>query len=198
MHLLPNTLSQQALTQSTRQSASEALLASKTARKILSSYPDYGKAPPEYLLSVTEFIAFRSAEEQEALAHPLSGIATKCKFLPTLADMNEFLDARAKRLNTRATGYKYFKRGEGDPLDIADAERRKTQVMETLGYDPAKPRPTKLTPLDRGIMDAIEHDRWSSADLKTPAKPASAELKALLKEQGYPQPVDAHETSQAA
>ncbi len=140
------------------------------------------------MLSVTEFLAFRDADEQEALANPLTGIATKCKFLPTIADMNEFLDERAKRLNTRATSYRYFK--PDALIDMPIEERRKAQVLSELGYDPSKQRKIKREPLEPAIIDAIEEGSWSSTNLKTPAKPASAELKALLMQQGYePWPV---------
>lgn len=187
------TLSQRALMQSVPQSRMEVSNATRTAEKILSAYPDYGKAPDEYLLSVAEFIAYQIPEVQEALAHPLTGIATKCKFLPTIADLREFIEGRAKRLNTRATGYRYFRRGEDDPVEISPAERRKAQVLAELGYDPSKPRTRK--PIEPAILDAIEEKRWSSADLKTPARPPSPELKALLIEQGYLLPI---KTEQAA
>lgn len=192
MEQLPKIQSRADLQRSTPPSmnASAVKVATKIAEKILGAYPDYGKAPEGYLLSVTEFIAYQIPEVQEALAHPLTGIASKCKYLPTIADLKEFIEERARRLNTRATGYRYFKRGEGDPLEMADAERRKAAVVEALGYDPAKPKPTKRLPLDRGIMDAIQENRWSSGDLKTPAAPASEELKQLLREQGYVLPGD--------
>lgn len=186
-------LSQRALMQSEPRSKAEVTKATRIAEKILSAYPDYGKAPDGYLLSVTEFIAYQIPEVQEALAHPLTGIATKCKYLPTIADLKQFIDDRAKRLNTRATGYRYFRRGEGDPLDIPDAERRKAQVLAELGYDPSGPKVEKRTPIEPAILDAIEEGSWSSDHLKTPARPASPELKALLIEQGYllpPKPIE--------
>lgn len=137
------------------------------------------------MLSVTEFIAYQIPEVQEALAHPLTGIATKCKYLPTIADLKQFIEDRARRLNPTPRAYPLFKRGEGDPPDMADADRRKAQVLAELGYDPAKPKAERRAPLDPGILDAIEENRWSSKDLKTPAAPISPELRALLIEQGY-------------
>lgn len=114
------------------------------------------------------------------MAHPLTGVATKCKYLPTIADLKQFVEDRFKRLNTRSTTYKYLKPGEGDPLDMATAEKRKATVLETLGYDPSQPYERKREPLPAGIMDAIEEGRWSSANLKTPPAPPSAELKTLV------------------
>lgn len=162
--------------------------ASRLMKRILGAFPDYGKASPEYLLSITEYLAYLPADEQEALAHPVSGIASKTEFLPTKAKMAEFLADRFKRLNTRATGYRYFKPGEGDPLEISDLERRKAIVFKELGYDPLKPKPRDLKPLEPAIRDAIAEDRYSLSHLKTPSRPASPELKALLIEQGYLMP----------
>jgi hypothetical protein len=196
-------LSQRALTKSAPQSKAEVTKATRIAEKILSSYPDYGKAPDGYLLSVTEFIAYQIPEVQEALAHPLTGIATKCKYLPTIADLREFIEERAKRLNTRATGYRYFRPSEDDSVDVSPAERRKAQVLSELGYDPSKPRDEKRRPIDPAIRDAIEGDRWTINQLKTPATPASIELLQVLAEQGYPGPLEArlvrdNRTSEAA
>lgn len=163
------------------------------AQKILSAYPDYGKAPDGYLLSVTEFIAYQIPEVQEALAHPLTGIATKCKFLPTIADLKQFIEERAKRLYDPPRAYPLFKRDEVNPRPEPD--RRKAQVLAELGYDPSKPEAVKRKPLEPAIIDAIEEGRWSSEQLKTTARPISPELRALLIEQGYLLPV---KTPQAA
>lgn len=188
-------LSQRALMPSGPPSKAEVSKATRIAQKILSGYPDYGKAPSEYLLSITEVIAYQIPEVQEALAHPLTGIATRCKYLPTVADIKQFIEDRASRLNTRSTTYRYLKPGEGDPVDMPTENRRKAQVLAELGYDPSKPRQVHRPPLDRGIVDAIEQHRWSSADLKTPAKPASAELKALILQQGGSLPQAAKEAA---
>lgn len=179
----------------TSPSAASMRLAEPMARKILAGYPDYGKAPPQYLLEITEFIALLGPADQAALANTLTGIATKTKFLPTKAEMVEFLNDRHKRLNTRATGYKYLKPGEEDKIEMSPAERRKAQVLEELGYDPMKTRGIERPPLDRAIVDAIQEDRWSISMLKTPTAPASEELKALLREQGFVLPCDREEAA---
>lgn len=181
---------------STSLNAASARQASDLARRILGGYPDYGKAPPEYLLSITEYLAYLPAEDQEALAHPVSGIASKCTFLPTKAQMAEFLADRHKRTNTRATGYRYLKPGEEDEIDIPPAERRKAQVLRELGYDPSISREVRQPrrPLDPGIIDAIQEGSWSSSSLKTPPGPITPELRALLIEQGVLPPA----TSEAA
>jgi hypothetical protein len=133
---------------------------------------------------VTEFIAYQIPEVQEALAHPLTGIASKCKYLPTIADLKEFIEDRAKRHQIRSTVYKYFGANHYDP-PMEPAEKRKAQVLAELGYDPSLPHAVKRPPIEPAILDAIAEGTWSSKHLKTPARPPSPELKALLIEQGY-------------
>jgi hypothetical protein len=139
------------------------------------------------LLSITEFIAYQLPEVQEALVHPTMGIATKCKFPPNVAELREFIEDRAKRLYPPPRAYPLFKRDGVDPeVDPRPApDRRKAQVLAELGYDPSKPQATKRAPIEPAIRDAMEEGSWSSAHLKTPSRPASPELKALLIEQGY-------------
>lgn len=60
-----------------------------TAKRILSCFPDYGKAPPEYLLRMTELLASYPPEVQERLVDLRRGIPGRCRFLPTLADIVE-------------------------------------------------------------------------------------------------------------
>lgn len=130
---------------------------------------------------MTQFIAYLDLDDQEALAHPMTGIASKCKYLPTIADLKQFVDERFKRLNTRATGYKYLKPDR--LVEMPPTERRKAQVIAELGYDPSVPNARQRPPLDPGIRDAIIENRWTISSLKTPARPPSRELLALLAEQ---------------
>ena len=104
--------------------------------------------------------------------------------------MAEFIADRHKRLNTRATGYRYLKPGEEDEVEIPPADRRKAQVLKELGYDPSitSDNRTIRKPLEPAIIDAIAEGRWSASSLKTPAGPISPELRALLIEQGVLQP----------
>lgn len=73
----------------------------KAAKRILSSYPDYGKAPAEYLLSMTELLASYPENIIARLADLRTGIASRTSYLPTVHDVtklaNEFLDADLQR-----------------------------------------------------------------------------------------------------
>lgn len=198
MDNLPKIQSTTDLQKCEQQSTSRAAVkeATRIAEKILGAYPDYGKAPDGYLLAVTEFIAHLSAEDREALAHPVTGIVSKSEFLPSIAKIKQFVDDRGRRLNTRATGYRYLKPGEEDEIEIPPGERRKAQVLKELGYDPSISREVRQPrrPLDPGIIDAIQEGSWSSSSLKTPSGPITPELRALLIEQGVLHPA----TSEAA
>lgn len=59
---------------------------------MLAGYPDYGKAPPLYLIAIIEFVALLRPDEQAALIHPRTGIATRCPFLPSIADLSKMVD----------------------------------------------------------------------------------------------------------
>lgn len=68
-------------------------LAKQAAGQILSSYPDYGKAPKEYIASVTEYLAGLPDFVVTRMADRHLGIAAKCQFLPTIADLKAYADA---------------------------------------------------------------------------------------------------------
>lgn len=62
------------------------------ARVILSRYPDYGKAPPEYLAGIAELIASLDDAVVLAMVNIRTGISARCKYLPTQADFVAFAD----------------------------------------------------------------------------------------------------------
>lgn len=57
----------------------------------MSAYPDYNKAPPEYLLTLTELLGSYDDETVARLVDMRTGIPSRCKFLPTVADIVEFV-----------------------------------------------------------------------------------------------------------
>lgn len=107
MDLAP-TLSPQDLTSSTAQLSEKNVrlqklkAGSEAAKIILSRYPDYGKAPPEYLASIAELLADMPPENIRVMTDKHIGISAKCKFLPTHADFIEFDEQiEARRYATR-------------------------------------------------------------------------------------------------
>ena len=61
------------------------------AEKILKRYPEYGKAPVEYLAAIAEFVASCDYRTQRRLEDNITGISARHKFLPTVADFAEFV-----------------------------------------------------------------------------------------------------------
>jgi hypothetical protein len=61
--------------------------ARKAARRILSCYPDYNKAPPEYIDNIIGLLAGYDEEICIRLSDLRTGIASRCVFLPTIADL---------------------------------------------------------------------------------------------------------------
>jgi hypothetical protein len=53
------------------------------------SYPDYGKAPPEFLLTMAETLSYLSEEEVAAVLDPRTGVTSKTEFLPTNKHIQE-------------------------------------------------------------------------------------------------------------
>lgn len=156
----------------------------KLAARILSNYPDYGKAPPEYLLTLSETLAGLTTSEIVWLCDANDGLATVCKYLPTTADIHEFLRekrAKAEQFKPAHTAYRKLNEDHGPWEAETDFERKKRVVKELLGYDPMKPTAPK-----RELVNptAAEVDVTVSA-LKTEARPISAEFRAHLESEGW-------------
>jgi hypothetical protein len=64
----------------------------------LTSYPDYGKAPPEYGVNLTEYLSYLTDDEMSVVMHPKHGITARSTYLPTNADIQALLrEAEQKR-----------------------------------------------------------------------------------------------------
>lgn len=150
--------------------------------RIMRTRPDYGKETPEYAMGFTESLSYLSDEELAWVTHPREGLHTVCKFLPTAADLFEFIRKKREPFEKfKAFGKTPAEREPEDkPLTRDEVERRRAIVRNTLGYDPvAKHAPVKR-PLTRPTDDEVR-----SLKLTTPAAPVSEELKKLLWQQGY-------------
>lgn len=58
--------------------------------KLIAVYPDYSKAPPTYILAITELFTSLDEEVLKAMVNLRTGIPSKCQFLPSIAELNEF------------------------------------------------------------------------------------------------------------
>ena len=105
------TRSQPSMPSLTKQSADRVDMARKAAKKILSSYPDYGKASPDYAVLLAEFLSFLTEEEIGAVMHPRHGVTAKTEFLPTNKQIQEVVNeyhARKKQFAPSTSGYQKF------------------------------------------------------------------------------------------
>ncbi len=151
---------------------------------LLKGRPDTGREGPEYLAGMIETLAWLTDEERAWLTHPRDGLHTVCKFLPTAADVHEFLRnkrAKAEEFKPAHTPYKRLAEEPGPWDRETDAERKARVVRECLGYNPqdrGKPQPRDLVPPSAEDIANLK--------LKTPPAPPSPYLINLLKQQGYP------------
>ena len=161
-------------------------MATASITYLLKGRPDAGREDPQYLAGMVDVLSWLTPEEHGWLTHPRDGLHTVCKFLPTPADVHEFLakrKARAEQFRPAPTSYHKF---DDDPNAAwnkeTDVERKKRVVRELLGYNPgAKPERTRqypLAPPTTAELDAV------FAGLKSPPGPITPQLRSLLIEQG--------------
>lgn len=147
--------------------------------------PDTNAENPKYLAEMVESMAYLTDEELAWLAHPRDGLQTVCKFLPTPADVHEFLRnkrAKAEQFQPAATAWRKIEEEPNAPWNReTDAERKRAVVRQLLGYDPDNGQPTTTR-----IFEVPSQDEVSNLRLKTPAAPISPQLVAKLESEGYP------------
>lgn len=127
--------------------------AEMAAQRILCCYPDYGKAPPEYLVSLMTALEKYPVEVIARLADQRGGIPAKCKqFLPTVGDVVEWGDKfMAQQQEREHQQERADYRASLRPMPMAEYEatrrddpsetkRRIGFVRAVLGYDPAVKR----------------------------------------------------------
>lgn len=169
----------------TKPSAEQMDSARRAAKKILGAYPDYGKAPPEYVVNFAEALSHLSADELAIVLHPKDGVATRCQYLPTIADIHAVLrDSKAKKeqFQPSHTNYRRLK-DETGPWDLeTDFERKKRVVTALLGYNPG----AEASVAGKQLRTAPAEETVRNMKLKTPAAVVSDQLIDLLEAQGWP------------
>lgn len=153
--------------------------------QMLKGRPEIGAENPKYLLEMVEVLAHVSDEDQAVLSHPVTGLQTVLKYLPTPADIHSFLrehHARKEQFKPAPTSWKKIEDDPDAPWNKeTDAERKKRVVEELLGYNPDK----KGAPSKRTSTPPTEQD-LKNLQLKSPDKPLTPQLIAKLKAEGYP------------
>jgi len=187
----------------------------KAAKRIFACYPDYAKAPAEYLATVTELLAGYPDWLLLRLADTRNGIASRSSWLPTVADItklaDQWLDEEAKRRalpkERRAVLVEPRKRAEPFPKlwealgheklagrnfeELSEAAKRLAvngrHEAELYLDERDKARAPRVGVVGRSEPTSEDFDALS-ASLKTPAAPMSKELRAKLEREGVLQP----------
>lgn len=152
---------------------------------LLKGRPDTERESPQYLAEMVEVLAHLTDEEISWLTHPREGLHTVCKYLPTPADVHEFIRkkrAKADQFKPAPTSWHKFTDDPAAPWNReTDYELKKRVVRESLGYDPNN----RETPVKRVLTPPCAAD-FESLTLKTPAAPPSRYLIELLERDGWP------------
>lgn len=61
---------------------------------LLRGRPDYGRESPEYTAGITETMSWLTDQELAWLTDPRDGLHTVCQYLPTPADVHNFLKTK--------------------------------------------------------------------------------------------------------
>ena len=127
----------QSLMQSQMKQSAGKDLGRTATKRLLSNYPDYGKAPADYLVALADCLANLTEAELAFVMHPQTGIAARSKFLPSVAEIHELLKdegAQHEQFKPAHTTYHRFKPEPEFTPELP--ERRKQVVIDALGYNP--------------------------------------------------------------
>ena len=179
---LVTTNGQRSISSSPKPDAAKMEEARQSVKRMLSSYPDYGRAPAEYLLTLTEFVAGLTEIEKSIVFDWKNGVTARTKFLPTIADMTEVINeftAKRKQFEPAHTAYRRFEPEAPLPPEETDLERRKRVVQELLGYNPQ----AKDTPVKRVLVPPTAEDLANLKSKLPPPGPPTRELREVIARQ---------------
>lgn len=116
-----------------RRNSTERDYAMKTAKMILSRYPDYAKATPEYTAGIVEILSRHPRYIQNRLADVQEGIIAHCAYMPTIADIQKLV-AKWEGIKPAPTTYKKLIPNEFPEGYDNNTESRKA-FIESLNLD---------------------------------------------------------------
>ena len=193
---VPEIQSQEDLRKLTRSSTDasqtrRARQATALAEKLLSSYPDYGKASKTYLLSIAEVFNQLPQDVAAAALNITTGVRARCAFLPTVADIVKFAeDYRVKQTQFQSPpryGIYQLLEPSNEPAPTSDECQRCrdhwNQVKEQI-Y--AEQRRKSGQPDSVIVPDNLSNEEaaaWVGERLRTPSAPPSDELVELVRQQ---------------
>jgi len=108
---------------------------------------------------MAECLVGLTPEEFAVVTNPSTGIATISKFLPSVADIHDFLRKEQAR-HEQFRPHTFYKKIELFDVEQPPLERRKEVVMNVLGYNPQDRKgramePEYAMPLDPKIVEAV-------------------------------------------
>lgn len=172
---LPAVTTSQKLTQQSPNSNVGKLKAARDAyRVIMRGRPEYGQESPEYTAGFIETLSHLTPEELAWVTDPRDGVHTRCKFLPTPADVFELIrekQAIREKINPRTSWQRLTPDAEIEDYE-PDVERRKRIVKEALGYDPQDRKVARVVkPMtDEEIRDVFAKSKYRGAVLSDEAR----------------------------
>lgn len=95
----------------------------------MTSYPDYGKAPPEYGVNLAEYLSYLTEDEIAVVMHPKKGITARSAYLPTNADIQALLREHEERQRQFKPSHTHYQR-------FASACTEKDAVVDKTPFRP--------------------------------------------------------------
>lgn len=130
----------------------------EAAEKILRRYPDYEKSPAAYKAALVEAIAGCADPVIAAMLDLRTGLSAKCRYLPTVADVMDFVGDYEKRHTFIAPRPAWMERKPEGPAQIGfqiDYDARRLQVQRAkAAMAEWKPEPPRGVPDPRNGPDA--------------------------------------------
>lgn len=165
--------------------------AERAARQMLSAYPDFGKAPPEYLLTITETVQLYPMRVSRHVCDPVRGLCSHLKWLPTVAEIKEAMDREAEQQDrwNMAAAEKVERRSKAErdrqweidnPIEKRRAFAQKLMASFKLMpiIEPTPPTAPRFRPSEEVMADLARRkaEREAEEQKKAEAAKASAGL----------------------
>lgn len=148
---------------------------------LLQGRPDYGKESPEYTAGIADALSWLTDQELAWLTDPRDGLHTVCQYLPTPADVHNFLKtkrAKEDQFKSRAPWKPFAPEPYIPPLS-PESRTRMQKLVDDLRRDWVEPGRAN------GFTYRPADEIKSSSDLKSPDGPISDELRQQLIDSGW-------------
>ena len=150
--------------------------------RIFKGRPETRIENPDYLDGLTETLEALTDQELAWVSDVRDGIQTRCKYLPTPADLFELIrEKKARAEQFKPIPPRNVLKPDPVPADT-DFEARKKQVLRQLGYNPQ----AKSTPVKRHLVPPTADDLAGLKSSLPPPGPPTRELLQYIAENPFP------------